>query len=299
MTTGVDFVVEGLTTIVSCADGSFRYVISVKNEQINIWLEERFSKKQWQSGFLSKEVYVTAANIFVDASPADYTACFKQCLDCLPVLDQTGDSQRKLTVLRGGKLQLELSIKLRLLQSVREVHYVFKLEPVPVERIDILESKLKDQQEELEMLRGQVGTAKHVFLSAESVTWSSQTWSSQKLEWKITSGEKFSLAANNTAIKVFCPGLYAISVLANHHPTTATGWISLEKSGAQIQRAAIGESNYCDSYSGVQKLATHNTGSSLMCIVQVKKDEPITVVCSGNSVIANTASYLTAVRIGT
>ncbi|KAE9204023.1 hypothetical protein PF002_g20759 [Phytophthora fragariae] len=52
--------------------------------------------------------------------------------------------QRKLLTLKGGKLQLEMSIN-RLLQSAQDVSYVFKLKPVAVEQIDILESKLKDQ----------------------------------------------------------------------------------------------------------------------------------------------------------
>lgn len=68
-------------------------------------------------------------------------------------MDKTEESQRKLSTLKGGKLQLDMSIKLRLLQSARDVKYIFKLEPVAVERIDILESKLKDQQEQLEKLR--------------------------------------------------------------------------------------------------------------------------------------------------
>ncbi|KAG1687850.1 hypothetical protein DVH05_004580 [Phytophthora capsici] len=286
----VDSTVEGLTTFPNGGNNNcYRYVISVKSDEINIWLEDRFSKKQWQSGFLSKDKYVTDANIFVDASAADYTACFKQCLDCSP--DESEDSQSKLTALSGGKLQLELSIKLRMLQSVRQVHYVFKLEPVAVEKIDILESKLKDQQEELEVLRGQVGTAKNVFLSAESVT-----WSSQKLHWKIITGEQFSLEGTNTGIKIHCRGLYVISVLVNHYPT-ATGWISLEKNGVQIQRAAIGCGTYHNNYSSNNN-TSHNTSTSLMRIVQAMKNESIAVAFSGTTAIAKTCSYLTAVRIG-
>ncbi|KAG3158328.1 hypothetical protein C6341_g14420 [Phytophthora cactorum] len=42
-------------------------------------LEERSRKKQWQTGYLNKKNYVTAANSFVDASAAEY---IWQCLDC-------------------------------------------------------------------------------------------------------------------------------------------------------------------------------------------------------------------------
>ncbi|EGZ08132.1 hypothetical protein PHYSODRAFT_526645, partial [Phytophthora sojae] len=116
-----NFEVEGVTMFGSRPDDSFRYQISLQDEKVNIWLEDRSSKKQWQSGFLKKEDYVTAANVFVDATAADYVSCFQQSLDCS--MDKTEESQRKLSTLKGGKLQLDMSIKLRLLQSARDVKY--------------------------------------------------------------------------------------------------------------------------------------------------------------------------------
>ncbi|KAG3134003.1 hypothetical protein PI126_g18901 [Phytophthora idaei] len=202
--------VDGVTTFALSPSGSFRYRISLKNEQVNLWLEDRTSKKQWQSGLLTKEDYVAAANIFVDASAADYVSCFQQCWT------------------------LEMSIKLRLLRSVREVKYVFKLEPVAVDKIDILESKLKDQQEELEKLRG---LGERSFLHAESVT-----WTSSKLQWKPIDSKNFVLASEKTSITVRVPGLYTIAVLVNHGTlqNNAVGAISLEKNGAVILSAATG-----------------------------------------------------------
>ncbi|KAE9066432.1 hypothetical protein PF007_g28474, partial [Phytophthora fragariae] len=146
-----------------------------------------------QSGLLSKTEYVTAANIFVDASAADYVSCFQQSLDCSEA--KTDESQRKLPTLKGGKLQLEMSIKLRLLQSARDVTYVFTLEPVAVELIDILESKLKDQQEELEKLRARRDNATRIFLYAESGACVSST-----LQWKPVNSGYFALTADRTFI---------------------------------------------------------------------------------------------------
>ncbi|KAG4040350.1 hypothetical protein JG687_00016648 [Phytophthora cactorum] len=285
MTSGINPEVEGVTTFALCPDGSFRYRISLKNEQVNLWLEDRTSKKQWQSGLLTKEDYVTAANTFVDASAADYVSCFQQCLDCS--LDNSNESQRKLVSLKNGRLQLEMSIKLRLLRSVREVKYIFKLEPVAVDKIDILESKLKDQQEELDKFRG---LGERAFLHAESVT-----WNSSKLQWKPIDSTNFVLASEKTSIMVRVPGLYTIAVLVNHGPLqNVVGAISLEKNGAVILSAATGAV-----YSGYHgNHLSHQTSSSLTCIVQIKKDESIAVVCTGTSAIANTASYLTAVGMG-
>ncbi|KAE9285535.1 hypothetical protein PF008_g26892, partial [Phytophthora fragariae] len=104
---------------------------------------------------------------------------------------KTDESQRKLPTLKGGKLQLEMSIKLRLLQSARDVTYVFKLDPVAVERIDILDSKLKDQQEELEKLRARDENAERILLYAESETWVSST-----LQWNPIDSDYFALTAD-------------------------------------------------------------------------------------------------------
>ncbi|KAF4140036.1 hypothetical protein GN958_ATG10786 [Phytophthora infestans] len=97
-----DCQVEGLTAFKSPSTASYRYIISLKDEKVNIWLEERSNKKQWQTGFLSKTDYVTSANVFVDASAADYVSCFKQCLDC--PLGEDDDAERKLTSRKEGKL---------------------------------------------------------------------------------------------------------------------------------------------------------------------------------------------------
>ncbi|KAE8969471.1 hypothetical protein PF010_g25314 [Phytophthora fragariae] len=78
MPTAVDFEVAGVTTFGSRPGDSFRYQLSLQDEKLNIWLEDRSNKKQWQSGLLSKAKYVTAANIFVDASAGDYVSCFQQ-----------------------------------------------------------------------------------------------------------------------------------------------------------------------------------------------------------------------------
>ncbi|ETL92205.1 hypothetical protein F442_09710 [Phytophthora nicotianae P10297] len=57
--------------------------------------------------------------------------------------------RRQLVVLEDGALQLELSVKLRVLDSAWATKYVFRLKPVALEPVDILESKLRDVQEEL------------------------------------------------------------------------------------------------------------------------------------------------------
>ncbi|KAG1687851.1 hypothetical protein DVH05_004581 [Phytophthora capsici] len=192
MSTLSDSKVEGITEF-SNSKESYRYEISLKSGQVNIWVEDRSSKKQWQTGFLAKENYVTSANVFVDAAAVDYVSCFEQCLNS-PIGEDVG---RKLLFLIGGKLKLELSLKIRLLRSTRSINYVFELKPIEVEPIDILASKLKDQEEKLERLSGIIDSGTTVFLYVES-----EGVIGLMLQWKEMIAETFTLNEDKTSIKI-------------------------------------------------------------------------------------------------
>ncbi|ETM00534.1 hypothetical protein L917_02745 [Phytophthora nicotianae] len=223
----------------------------------------------------------------------DYASYFRQCLDCLS--DRSQESHRKLESRVNSGLRLELSFNLRLLESVRNANYVFELKPVAVERIDLLESRLRDQEEEMEQLRGQVDLSDRAFLYAESAVWTAST-----LQWKPLASDKFILAADSTSITFRIPGLYAIAVLVNHWPNqnNTSGTISLIKNDVKIQRAVTGSTNLYDSGYGKNLSAGHRTSTSLMCVVQAKEDDRIAVSCTKTTYVDDTASYLTAARMG-
>ncbi|KAG3066374.1 hypothetical protein PI124_g22078 [Phytophthora idaei] len=107
--------VEGSTSFPSAPARFYRYAIALKDSKLSIWMEDRKSKKQYK-GDLDKKDYVTADNAITGASAEDY---------------------------------LQLLLKLRVLDSAWEAKFEFLLDPVSVERIDIVEAKLRDQEEEL------------------------------------------------------------------------------------------------------------------------------------------------------
>ncbi|RLN55800.1 hypothetical protein BBJ28_00026357 [Nothophytophthora sp. Chile5] len=139
-----DHEIEGVTTFAPPPAPTYRYIIALKNEKLSIWIENRAAKRQWYKGDLAKSDYVTASNTIPDASPADYA----KSLDC--DLDDSSDVLRKFTPLKDSRFRLELTVKIRVLRSVWSAQYTFDLDPVSVERIDILEAKLRDQQDILE-----------------------------------------------------------------------------------------------------------------------------------------------------
>ncbi|RLN48619.1 hypothetical protein BBJ28_00027126, partial [Nothophytophthora sp. Chile5] len=147
MATMEDREIEGVTEFTFPPAPTYRYIIALKNEKLSIWIENRAAKRQWYKGDLAKSDYVTASNTIPDASPADYA----KSLDC--DLDDSSDVLRKFTPLKDGRFRLELTVKIHVLRSMWSAQYTFDLDRVSVERIDILEAKLRDQQEALERLR--------------------------------------------------------------------------------------------------------------------------------------------------
>ncbi|EGZ08133.1 hypothetical protein PHYSODRAFT_339979 [Phytophthora sojae] len=234
MDTEEDKKTEGVAMFHSSTATSYCYIIFVQREKLKIWLEDRSSKKQWQTTYMRKDEYVTSANVFADATSADYASLFEQSL--ISPLDGADDVQRKLTSLQDDTLRLEFCATIRLLNSSRCIRYAFDLSPVAVDRIQILEAKMRDHQEALDQVCARVDTTR-AHLYAESEAWLSKS----KLVWKTKSDKKFGFAEKKNGIKIHLPGLYTLAVVVNHVPRAGgTGSISIYVDGVKIQAAAIG-----------------------------------------------------------
>nr|KAE8929068.1 hypothetical protein PF009_g20814 [Phytophthora fragariae] len=197
MTTANDIKVEGATTFSASVASSFRYAIEIKDEKLSVWMEDCSSKKQWYTGEMEKATYITAINSIMAASSTDYVELFRDALDS--DLNSSGQMQRKLTTLNGGSIRLELALPVRALRSVWLAEYKFDLEPVSVERIDILESKLRDQEEKLEKLQihGTTGqNAAFVQLVA------SKKDDKSRLRWNKFESDDFSVNGDDGVVKI-------------------------------------------------------------------------------------------------
>ncbi|KAE8976220.1 hypothetical protein PF010_g24628 [Phytophthora fragariae] len=270
---------EGMTTFHSPRTTSYRYLLSVKRDKLMIWLEDRSSKRQWQTTYMPKDNYVTAANAFVDATSAEYASLFQQSLDCS--LDGSGDVQRKLTCLPDDAVRLEFCNTIRLLDSARSICYVFDLQSVAVDRIQILEAKMRDHQEALDQFGAGVDlrSLSPVHLYAESDV----KLNVSKLKWTPVMNINFGVAKKKrNAIIAHVPGLYALAVVVSHVPRSQNGGaISLCINGVKIQRATTGD----------------QTSTSLMCLARLEKESHIAVICTNIAPAKGVASHLTAVRI--
>ncbi|KAG7383432.1 hypothetical protein PHYPSEUDO_003672 [Phytophthora pseudosyringae] len=138
---------EGRTSFESSPGPFYRYSIALKDNKMSIWMEDSESKKQWFKGGMEKGDYVTTDNTITGASVADYLEFFQEAL--VGAQKDSSDSYRRLSILKAGALDLKFILKLRVLHSAWEATFAFQLDPVSIERIDILESKLRDQEDEL------------------------------------------------------------------------------------------------------------------------------------------------------
>lgn len=210
---------------------------------------------------------------------------FEQSL--ISPLDGADDVQRKLTSLQDDTLRLEFCATIRLLNSSRCIRYAFDLSPVAVDRIQILEAKMRDHQEALDQVCARVDTTR-AHLYAESEAWLSKS----KLVWKTKSDKKFGFAEKKNGIKIHLPGLYTLAVVVNHVPRAGgTGSISIYVDGVKIQAAAIGAVNTR------QGVASQPASTSLTCIARLKEEAQVAVVCTNTALATDLVSYFTAVRI--
>ncbi|KAG7390186.1 hypothetical protein PHYPSEUDO_008640 [Phytophthora pseudosyringae] len=76
--------------------------------------------------------------------------------------------RRKLTLLENNVLQLELAVKVRVLDSAWAAKYLFRLNPLALERVDILKAKLRDLEDELAETRKSLVQEDDLHLTANS-----------------------------------------------------------------------------------------------------------------------------------
>ncbi|KAE9314207.1 hypothetical protein PR003_g19313 [Phytophthora rubi] len=258
-----DIMVEGVTAFAPSPAASYRYVIELKGSKMSIRMEDRTSKKQWYKCDMAKTDYVSTANAIPDATVADYV-------------------KRKLYTLNGGSRRLELAVKIRVLRSTWMAKYTFDLDPVSVERIDILESKLHDQQDEVEKLRSDLlngPSPQHVQLEASTKD------AQLRLLWKSIDSVGFVVNGSDGVVKVCDSGLYTMSAIINSAPGSFQHKAQLLVNGKSVQ------SVYCNcSYTGGNQKTT-----SLSFTTALSEGDEVAVQCDSN--LFDT-SYLSIVRVG-
>ncbi|POM64143.1 Hypothetical protein PHPALM_20367 [Phytophthora palmivora] len=141
---------EGTATFAPAPAPTYRYTLSLENNKLRIWFEDCQSKKQWCTARLKFNEYVNITNAIPNATATDYVEYFRELIDGA----HDDDTNASIEIENAtGDLELQVKIHVDVLHKSRVATYNFKLEAISLDRIDMLESKLRDLQEEVNTLR--------------------------------------------------------------------------------------------------------------------------------------------------
>ncbi|KAL4146614.1 hypothetical protein PRNP1_012478 [Phytophthora ramorum] len=142
---------EGTTKFSPPPAPTYRYSLSLQDGKLRIWLEGCDSKKQWCTARRSLCGYVDLANAIPTASAADYVKYFHDLIDA----NHDGVDSFPITFqpLTGNIFQLQIVLKVQVMGQPRVATYTFTMEPISLERFDVMESKVRDLKSEVSVLR--------------------------------------------------------------------------------------------------------------------------------------------------
>ncbi|CEG49153.1 uncharacterized protein PHALS_06932 [Plasmopara halstedii] len=227
--------------------------MELKSAKLSIRLEDRKTKKQWFKGGMVITDYVSAANAIPTAHVADYVKCFQEALDS--DIAETNDAKRSLVALALGSFRLELDLTIHVFRSTWKAKYTFDIDPVSVNQIDLLESNLRDQQDEIEKLK--IGeNPSYIKLTTTTKQ------SNSILCWNHAHSTEFESNGLDGAIKIRRKGVYIIRAIVNA-VSGANLRIQLMKNKSFIQAVTTGYYSGLGGSTGVKVFVTKNLSTSL------------------------------------
>ncbi|KAG6620077.1 uncharacterized protein IUM83_05687 [Phytophthora cinnamomi] len=293
---------SGYTAFDSPPAPTYRFVLSSKAETIRIWLENSQSKKQWSTGYLDEKEYVTITNRIPGASVPNYASLFKDTLQYLmdeDNLNNVADGvdktkiQRTLIELEGDELKLELLVEVRALASAWLAKYVFLLNPVSLDRVDIVEAKLRDAKEHLTMTETKLRDVEkqlartvtklrdmeeNLAMCAKCLRYQDVVHlracsnNVEKLNdnglviWNDKKYENFELTSERDGIIIVVPGWYILNLKVHLRPQSNWGTVDVRKNNDEIDSSQVPFA--ADSYAS----------ASLGCSIRFDKADKLDVI---------------------
>ncbi|KAG1688080.1 hypothetical protein DVH05_004395 [Phytophthora capsici] len=206
-----------------------------------------------------------------------------------------------------------MHVEFQVLKKSRVATYTIEMEPLSLERIDVVEAKMRDLQEAVQFLQendGHVGIKRNIELEevqTEVKKLKNDLEASDDKSWRLEEEvKKLSSEQDNCAtlqltatakvgdwigwnkyvngvIVMNLPGLYQVTVVVNYVSTSTSIPMELMKNSERLM------SVYCSSSEG------YYSSSTLTCITQMKKNDALSVKCPVSLV---GTSYMTLIRLG-
>lgn len=195
--------------------------------------------------------------------------------------EETQGPQCDLHPLKGDKWNLEFVLKLKVFKSVWTPKYCFILSPVPLEQVDILASKVRDLEEQINSLRPRSPVYFEVTAKGDPGT-------NRNIVWNGLDTDFFKFEASGE-IKFLVSGHYLVHAIIHCTNSNNAVVYSLKK-GTQCVKSCIDSSTY-DQYNGTMVTASPLTHNVIMA-----KNEKLSLMYSGNGNVRSD-SYMMAFLI--
>ncbi|KAG7381846.1 hypothetical protein PHYBOEH_010732 [Phytophthora boehmeriae] len=230
-----------------------------------------------------RAAFVTPSNAIPGASVIDYIKCFQNSLNC--DVNDLSTARRELTEIEGEALQLTLTVKIGMFSLAWEAKYSFVLEPVSVERIEMLEAKLGELEKITGVRNGDAddeddedfvdegsgdsdddgdddddnGEPRFIQLCAMH-KYGNMLW------WNKVESDGFVATGHDGVLKVCSAGVYSIEAIVNCEPTGHNQEVSLMKNGERVQYVFV-------LYTG------HYSSASLSFVTELEANDELRVTC--------------------
>ncbi|KAF1325634.1 hypothetical protein FI667_g9070, partial [Globisporangium splendens] len=213
---------------------TYRYEVTMSSSKVNIWLEAKCTKQQWETGDLELGDFVGPHQAIPMATLQDYVQCFCSCLaqgegsnsQCIALVPPPSPKAKD----NDDDLCLEFTLQLHAFTKIWSPRYRFVLYAVEVDPVVVLSAKVHDQEDEIATLRAQMdqllcqprgGTAStNLFFRAETRV---LTMPDHYLEWGLETVSRTKLFAVQPGgrIRFLRAGVYVVRCTVKHASTAA------------------------------------------------------------------------------
>ncbi|TMW61184.1 hypothetical protein Poli38472_013647 [Pythium oligandrum] len=276
-------------------------LIESAEEKLHIWLEDHKTKDQWVSRDLTVGEFTTEKSVIPNATIVDYAERFVECLGATPDDAKNAFERVLATPAKDKSRQLTLSFIFAWSTFVTSLVYTFKLNMIPLERVDVLAAQIRDFQDELRVLSAVVKDVRTRqselgFVEFESV---GSVARNNPLKWKVVTGDMdghFDLDSKNLSVSVKHAGLYSLQVQVLHASSYAGAQFNLQVNGISVRQCheCIQFNDY--NHRANTAYASAQRSSSVSVTRQLKSGDAVTAVFEGDG-LAMEGSLLTITRL--
>lgn len=235
---------------------SFRVAITSTTEGAVIWMESRKTKQQWQASIETFSEF-GPTGIPDEAVLAFFTRSLE--LASTESREMERDDPTIELNLEQGEAILTLTLSMG---GIWRPNYSFSLLPVGLEKVDVLEAKLRDAQDEIAALK--MGFKIPVLSVNSGVAVASE----QVISWsvaapRIVTASHFRMNADNKEVTILKKALYQINIQVGTTNASNSGGLQLQKNGGAVAFTPCSNPSYYQNIASINRVLVLDVNDTL------------------------------------